>query len=263
MAELLLKVGTIGPDPRWQDGDVVCAWNSRMVSQRHLSIIAHPRLLPPGRRAIDSHAFDYLGGVCRFRFERISATEVRRTDTTGALPVEIFNNTANAQGERIDVGAYLARQLRHPNHAIFGAAGTEIWFGGRRDYATSRLDAIWTKVEARSGLLKADHDQFPITETEKRHFLPITLDDFSDATMFALLARDVSDTMEDGADRLVVNQRRVSHVDWENLPGMTRGRRAQVRDGGRSADHRRSLGNFDQSSVREKTLVGRRSNIRI
>lgn len=261
MAELLLKVGTVGLEPKYQDGDIVCAFNDVAISQRHLYIIGHPRLLPPGHRSVDSSAFDFYS-LCRYKFERVSRTEVLRTDTTGALPTETFSRTPNANGEQIDVVEYIRRRLMHPNHLIFGTPGLEVWFGGKPDYAAARLDNVWTAVEAREGLLKADHDQFPITETEKRHFLPITIAAFDNAERSNYQARDVQDVVENGEEREILLKKRVAFVDWENLDGMTPGRRVQVRDGGRSADHRRSLGSFDKSIVIEKPITGRRSTTR-
>lgn len=263
MAELLLKVGTVGPDPRYQDGDIVCAWNDRMVSQRHLSILSHPRRLAPGHRLVDSNTFDYCAALCKYKFERISRTEVRRTDRDDILAIEVFSATPNIKGEQIHLEEFISRRLKHNNHRIFGTPGSEIWFGGNRDYSTVRLDTIWDAITIREGLLKADHVEFPITDTEKRHFLPISIVDLSDVEVFAFLSRDITDIVEDGEDIIRVLQKRITHVDWENLPGMTPGRRLQVRDGGRSADHRQSLGNFDKSIALEKTLRGRRSNIRI
>ncbi len=265
MAELLLKVGTVGPDPRYQDGDIVCAWNGRMISQRHLSIIADPRLLAPGHRPVDSHCFDYYETLCMYKFERVSPTEMLRTNLHNLAEVpELLGPIPNAKGEQVKMGLYLAHQLKSRHHKIFGVAGAEIWFGGvRKQKDPVRLDAIWAKVEARSGLLKADHLEFPVTDMEKRHFLPISIVEFSDAEMAEFLGSDIEDVVEDGEEFTRPFQIRFSNVDWENLNGMNPGRRAQVRDGGRSADHRQSLGIFDRSIVERKAIIGRRSDIRI
>ena len=39
--ELLLKVGSNGPDPEYQDGDVVCAFNERRILCCHAEMICH------------------------------------------------------------------------------------------------------------------------------------------------------------------------------------------------------------------------------
>lgn len=265
MAELLLKVGTVGPDPRWQDGDIVCCFSDRIISQRHLDILAHPRHLPPGRRAVDSHCFDYFDAVCRYKFERISALEVRRTDRVLST-VDVVSKTPNAAGERINVATYVRRHLATPNHKIFGASGREIWFGGKRDYSAAVLDGVWTRAEARDGTLKANFPEFPITARERRHFLPISIDDPTDAEVFDLLASDVFDDMNPSGEveDTYTLRARATFVEWENLAGMNQGRRNAVRDPGRSADHRQDLGRFPHSSIRQdKPLIGRRSTTRL
>jgi hypothetical protein len=218
MAELILKTSTNGPDPQWQDGDIIHAMNDLRIHDVHAQHICHKNLIGfngDGLRPVNSLTEMYLANTRQYKFERISAAELKRIDLT-TLDEEVLSDTPNAKGEYIDVVLYLQRRKQHPKHLIFGSSGSEIWYGGRTLITDTRIDGIWTLIESQTANLRADHDKFPWGKEDQKDHLVITVDDF-DNTVRAELEVQVYDI----ADPPVMTKRRKNKVDWRNLPGLT------------------------------------------
>ena len=215
MAELLLKVGTRGPDPDWQDGDILVAPNDRRISQVHLEHFCHVRragLTRDGRRP-DGLARIYREAVYQYRFDRVSNTVIRRTDLwTG--DEQLFSDVprvVDGQFQHIHVSEFITRALDHSGHGVFGTPGAEIWYGGLKDFAASKLDHVWPEVEDREKIKRADYSLFPWGAEDLKQHLVLKVDDFDDARVATMLAED--------RDK-ITNQtirRRTSKVDWRTL----------------------------------------------
>ena len=110
--ELLLKVGSNGPDPEYQDGDVVCAFNERRILCCHAEMICHVQkveLNSEGLNPEDCLTRWMLEQFSQFKFERVSDTEVKRTNTlTGSS--DIIDSTPNNDGEYMLVDQFLANK---------------------------------------------------------------------------------------------------------------------------------------------------------
>jgi len=76
-----------------------------------------------------------------------------------------------AEGERIDVHAYLVRRLKKESHLIFGKSGREYWYGKERNDID--INAVWNDIETHTDFLQSDHTRFPFSDIEKRTFLAI------------------------------------------------------------------------------------------
>ena len=154
MAELLLKVGTVGV---YEDGDIICAHNSRRISCCHVQTLCNPALQTVNRDGLLSTgtiAHDWFERTHKFRFERISTSEVRRTlIATGRS--DVVSGTPNANGESMDVRQYIERRQKaarsgRPKKALFGTAGSEQWYGGQIDMSAAALALVWDDVEAKT-----------------------------------------------------------------------------------------------------------------
>src|SRR5687768_2274240 len=80
---LQLKIGTVGPDPAYQDGDIICAFNRRRCRCVHAQHICHPWKATPnahGLLALSTVVHDYFEKTHQYRFERVSRLEVLRTN---------------------------------------------------------------------------------------------------------------------------------------------------------------------------------------
>ena len=173
--ELLLKVGSNGPDPEYQDGDVVCAFNERRILCCHAEMICHVQkveLNSEGLNPEDCLTRWMLEQFSQFKFERVSDTEVKRTNTlTGSS--DIIDSTPNNDGEYMLVDQFLANKRKRNDHNIFGRDGAEVWFGGKIDTTIENVNLLWDKIESESDNIRADHKRWPLTSLEKMRFFGV------------------------------------------------------------------------------------------
>ena len=219
MAELIIKTSTNGPDPQWQDGDIIHAMNDLRIYDVHAQHICHKNQIGfngDGLRPANSLTEMYLSRVMQYKFERISAKEMKRI-TLATLDEEVLSDKPNAKGEAIHIALYIQRRLQHNKHMIFGTPGGEVWYGGRTNATTAVIDDVWTEIESRTANLKADFGKFPWGKEDQKDHLAITVDDFDNAERSALESPMYDNT---GVEPVITKRRR-NKVDWRNLPGMT------------------------------------------
>lgn len=235
MAELVLKVGTVGPDPAYQDGDIIEAFNRRRIRSVHAEHICHLKnfgFTSDGLRPI-SLAQTFFEETYQYKFERVSQDEVRRTDLT-TLDTEIFGSTPNPNGEHIFVELYLARRKSHPKHRIFGTPGNEYWFGGRKNTSHAALDQVWQAIEAQTIEREVNYTKWPLSLEERKAYLAITVDDFTDAESIELTTPVTETYIDRGREgqRIVKKRARFTNFNSLNLSGLeiaaVRARNTQV-----------------------------------
>jgi len=218
MAELIIKTSTKGPDPQWQDGDIIHGMNDLRIHDVHAQHICHKNLIGftgDGLRPANSLTEMYLSRVKQYKFERLSVKEMKRT-TLSTLDEEVLSDKPNAKGQVIDVGLYIQRRLQHDKHLIFGGLGSEVWYGGRTTATTAIIDDIWTEIESMTANLKANFGKFPWGLNDQKDHLVITVDDFDNAER-----AELESSVYDKADPPVMTKKRKNKVDWETLPGLT------------------------------------------
>lgn len=249
MPELIIKTSTNGIDPAWQGDDIIHAMNDLRIHDVHAQHICHKNLIGfngDGLRPANSLAEDYLSAVRQYKFERISQTELRRTNLF-TLSIDVISNTPNINGESIDVALYIRRRKQHAKHLIFGKPGTEYWYGGRTRITTAKIDDVWTQIEAKTSNLKANFGKFPWGLNDQKDHLVITVDDFDNAVRAELESSvyDIPLTPDDGP---VLLKRRKNQVDWKNLPGLTQKIIDDVNNTGTKVDIRDTF-SFTRSQI--------------
>ena len=170
--ELLVKVGTSGLDPAYQDGDIVDAFSNERIATVHASHICDAAkfgFTDDGLRVADPLLIGWQSKRHRYICQRVGDTVERLDRETNQ--VDILGKTPNAKGEYIDAALYLARRLKNPRHMIFGGPGSEYWFSLQIQYD---INDIWAVIESHSDYRREDFNQWPLTETEKRHFLAVS-----------------------------------------------------------------------------------------
>jgi hypothetical protein len=219
MAELLLKIGD-SPNPLgYKDGDILEAFNRRRIRNVHAQHICHidkVKFNEHGLNPLDSLPFHYQQNVYQYKFERVQDAVVRTDLINGGI--EVFGRTPNAKGEYIDVELFLAQRKKHPKHRIFGTEGHEVWFGGRIDNSNSKLDKVWTKIEAVTPFKEVDHQLWPLTEKEKQNYLAIPVDDFTDDDAGLWTSTVVADPEDDNSPILA---KRGFKIPYKDLPDVT------------------------------------------
>jgi hypothetical protein len=184
MAELVLKVGDSLDPLGYKDGDILHAFTRKNIRRCHAEMICHVRDVPfnsDGLNPEGSLPFYLYLNTREYLFQRVSPTEVQRTNLF-TNDIDVLSDKPNDQDECIDVGLYLARQLRYAEHSIFGSAGSEIWFGGSFKDEHSALDSVWQKIEEMTPKREVDHSLFPLSSREKKSFLALPVHDFTDAS---------------------------------------------------------------------------------
>lgn len=183
MAEIILK---IGDSALWEDGDVVEAVNNKTTSATHAEILSDPRkegfnsdgLRPSGLGK------SYLDCVFQYRFERVSKTEITRTELdSSGLAIE--NSTEVFGADKINVEEFVLRRYRNPNHKLFGSRGREFWYGGAVSTDENSLSSAWDYIEYYTENLRESDEfkYFPLGSLDKKHFLAVPMVDFVDDAM--------------------------------------------------------------------------------
>ena len=173
--ELLVKVGsTDSSQLQYQDGDIVEAYSQSQIELGHAYRLCHHKTVGldsvSGLRPVNSLPYLFAEIVSKYKFERISQTEVRRTNyATGEI--DIVGATPNANGERINVSLYISKRTSRSSHRIYGQTGSEIWFGEL--LSDVDLDAVWNVIETHSDNLRSSYQSWNYTPLEKLGFLPI------------------------------------------------------------------------------------------
>lgn len=183
MAELLIK---IGDGANYTDGDVLCAFSDRHIACVHAQMICHKdRSQRNGSGWIVRGELSetLLAETMQYRFERISATEVRRVEQA-TNQSEIFGPS------HIDVRQYLVRRRKHAKNLIFGEDGSEVWYGGRTDYTMPTVRKVWNKIErdTPNRLRDEKHSLWSMGRMDIRHHLAIRT--------VAITEKDVADFTE-------------------------------------------------------------------
>ncbi len=221
MAELLLQVGA---HPTYEDGDILHCFTDRRILHVHSQMACSPRVHPDraprtghatrGRLVRGSVFEDLRALMCKYRFERISRHEVRRTDLV-TLNEEIFSNTprtVDGRNQHIAVELFVNRRLAHDNHYIFGAPGAEVWYGLTKTPSLSELEDLWTRIEAETSDLRSAHTKYPLSPRERARHLPIAHEDVSEQQA-ANLVEPIHDNETD-PDHPILLKKRQHGMDY-------------------------------------------------
>lgn len=210
--ELLLMTRTIGPPPSPQEGDIIVAVNELRTFNVRTQHITNPRRAAKAAKTFlgdESLPKRWLEAVSQYRFERISETEVRRTEIrTGTFVV--FGPSA------IDVSQFVANR-KAALDPLFGTDGAEVWYGGRMNITNATLNEVWDYIELETAHRRTDAENslFPWTPLELRRFLVMPSDDFSDQQTSDLVGPLVQNETNDAYD--LVREHRY-YVDWDAMP---------------------------------------------
>lgn len=274
MAEIIIKVGSSGPDPKYQDGDIVSAFNNLAIDYVHAQHICFPRAI--GQRFANKASDGLLpiGGLEHFfcktifqmEFERASLLEVRVKDlqtldefvdgprgwftrkkltdwgvSTDGLTQRNRNQVTEyffdlrPSGTHNDVPDSIQWSRNSNGKLIFGTLGKEIWYGGRMIRTTITVAEVWTEIELKTSLRKGSFIDFPLQAGDKKGFLALTVDDFDEVECASLIASNVDET---DPDNLILLKKRKQFVDWRNITGISASTIMRIEDKNQVVDLR-------------------------
>ena len=172
--EIIVKINDGPSSTSYKDGDIVQAfsmWNIYYCHAHHKCHVRNFDFTTDGMRVADPLLVKFLEKTNTYKFERLNSNDVKRTNLiTGEE--SIFNTTPNDNGERINVYQYVSRRIKNKDHVIFRSNGLEYWYGKSR--GDIDVDAIWNDIETHTDFLQSDHIHFPLSDIEKRRFLPMS-----------------------------------------------------------------------------------------
>lgn len=269
MAELMLKVGDKPRAVDWKDGDVICALSDNRIQCCHAAHICFEK--NPATRKFaaltddlllpDAHVSrDFLEAVCRWRFERISSTEIDRVEISSGdrVRIDATPRLIDGQLQHMHVPRFIERRkaaLAGSNSTglpMYGTAGSEVWYGGPQDYSPAAVSAVWDAIETKTPHRRTDaaRQLWPAGRLDLQHHLLIRVDPFDEPVRHLLESAVIDEGAIDPAARLVARRR--FFVDWQNALGFTGRQRLDVQDRSLSVELRESQSWLRSAIVSDK-----------
>lgn len=191
-AQLLVRVTEAESDDDFEPGDVVHAFNRKRILTVHAQSITAPRNFGFGEDGLRESGIlleAYLKAAKEYKFERISETEVKRTNLkTGE--VTTIDGEPNEDGEHMDVSQFIQRRLTHAQHLIFGEPGSEYWYGGSENLTDETLSKLWDAIESETDYRRDEITSYPVDAGESSDYRLIPVQDFSDEEAGKLTANE-------------------------------------------------------------------------
>ena len=221
---------------QFSEGDILGAFSNLDIWVRHVEMICNVNKATRdnnGYIVSSSIAKDLYEQFYQYRLERVSRTEVNRINLLGSGE-EVVSGLAVQQ--------FVDNVKTKRNHRLFGTTNREIWYEGDIDKSLAKVDNIWTAIEAKTELLKADHGKWPWGTIGRRAHFFIVVDDFDQAEKYRLIEPEIDET--DPSNTIVIKDR-AHYIDWRNDLSISSGTRGEIedreivvdRDYGRVRDH--------------------------
>lgn len=205
MANALIKIGAVGPNPQYQDGDVISIYNDATILFKNAEIqcgcnrFGNPA--PGVLRPTGTLEELWYEGTHQWKFQRVSRTELAK--------INLWDGEARTIYQIPDLQRYLARRLRNNTHNIFGPLGGETWYQTPIDFSAVAISALWDSIEPILGLPRTDFVDMPFGRGDRRHHLLVSCEDITNDDISGLLKPDMD------ADETILRKRKVS-VAWED-----------------------------------------------
>jgi len=178
MAELILRIGTVGPNPKSQDGDILIAYNNRRIWQVNASVICHVRkegFQLSGLRKNTGLAKAFRDRCMQYKFERVSINELKRIDQF-TQEEQIFTYPTGQLDKKVQ------RMMNINNPLIWGSVAHEIWYGGKIHQEIDVVNSIWQMIEEKTPMRKVNYGLAPRGFEDLKQRLTLPVDDFDDGT---------------------------------------------------------------------------------
>lgn len=216
MAELAVK---IGDGAHYRDGDILAAFNSRRIRCVHAQHICHVTNAGGGIGGLRDKAHvarDWFEHTHKYRFERVSRTEVRRITlaTLDEVVIDATPKLVEGRMQYMDVPLYIDRRLASKRHKIFGGSGAEIWYGGKQELDNIALDKVWTAIESKTAFREVGFLLWPAGEVDLKVHLFITVNNFDEIEADDLVSSELD--LTDPGEPVTIKKRR-HFIAWRDV----------------------------------------------
>jgi len=148
------------------DGDIVEAFSLNRIRFTHAQTLTSVQHYPldavSGLRVPETPLDKLLAVTHKFKYV---------LNQPGALKVDLV--TGDTVELDADFSEFLSRRLENPEHMIFGGSEITHWYGERLPDVSG--DTAWDTLESCTDYLREDYSTWPLTDLEKRLFLPISM----------------------------------------------------------------------------------------
>jgi len=200
MASMMFATKSQGVgDQYYQPGDCICAYDDDRIKCVHAEHACHPKIMARnsnGTLVTGCLTEDFFMNTAQYKLQRISKTKIKRIKLSD-MGEEILGAVPNAKGEYMDVPLFIYRRMRRHLNSIFGAKGSEYWYGGKRTVNSTILSTIWAKIESKTSLLESDHVLWPHSLKEQKTRLLLPVDAMTTAERHTYEAREYNITDPD------------------------------------------------------------------
>lgn len=135
-------------------------------------------------------AEDYQSITKEFKFERLSQNEARVTRISDGDQITFQSNVPfidhTGRSASMDIPLFVQRMVATAaspggrGKPVFGTPGNEVWYGGRTNTSSPRMDLVWAAIELKTPFTEAiECDEAKFSDYRKR--LIIRVDNFTDA----------------------------------------------------------------------------------
>ncbi len=213
MAEIVVKIGDAGAGAdQYKDGDIVDVFNSNRALFHRTQHVCNMKRFRNGSYIISGSPTEImLKNSMQYKFERVSRTEVKRTDIVARTTDTITYADTNVH--------FLARAADN-KFATFGSLNNEVYYDGNFNLTPAVIGAIWDKLEATTSEVRTDYNTWVFTDRILKSFLCICVDDFDDAEAGRLCEGEYDKPLMTGGvltkNRLRTVARK-NRVDWRAL----------------------------------------------
>lgn len=204
MTEIALKIGSNEEVGNYKDGDILEVFSDTRIHSIHAHNICkkaecakHNEL---NLRSINSLLYKLKEKTMQYKFVQIDQTTLRRINLLNST-YEDYNTDTNLFFIYKKYNMLSTSKKYNQNHEVFGDdAQSQEWFGGTFQEETSKINEVWTAIEQKTELKKADHSSLSLSSQERKSFLFLP-----SANLEADLAQKVRD-VEFGINEELLNR---------------------------------------------------------
>lgn len=182
MSELLLKVGTVGPDPEYQDGDILCAFNQKRILMTNAQNICNPWKFQKNQEGfldVDSLPYKMYARTVQYRYELVKDKIFEYDQWDGGKVREVKMKKFQLWYRR-RLKAWLKPNTNN-GLPFFNTMFEPIWFlGNVKLDDIDIVTAVWNDIETDSPKRRVDNLRWPMGSGDKRDHLIVPVTDFTD-----------------------------------------------------------------------------------
>jgi len=225
VADALIKINAQGPDPLFQDGDIIGIYTDDQILMKNAEIVCGANRF--GKPA--PNVYRPTGGLEQLWYESLYRYKHVRRSKFEMEKIDLWRGGSEIRTVPT-LPQNITRRMSHTTHSIFGSPGGEFWYKGAIDFG--RVNALWDAIEASSANIRTDNMRMPFGVGDFKVHLCVTCDNMTQAEAAALLGPE-----KDGEEKVI--RKRHSMVPWQDGKfGLTNRQKNDAKNRNKISDER-------------------------